>query len=143
MRAGWLLEKPLPARSPNLAMPHYATPCHASSRADWMTWKRSALPPLTPALRRAAAAAFAVMAMPLLFLFLRVTLVVAAFQLRFSLSRMRNLLPPTTLAEWVLSAGQVRPAGSAPLRACGAWGMHGERAGHCCLPAAFLHPTVF
>lgn len=48
------------------------------------------------------------MIMPLLFLFLRVALVVAAFQLRYSLARFRNLLPPNTASEWLVSAGQVR-----------------------------------
>lgn len=48
------------------------------------------------------------MTMPLLFLFLRVALVVTAFQLRFSLARVRNVLPPTTAVEWLTSAGQVR-----------------------------------
>ncbi|GAB4821762.1 hypothetical protein N2152v2_008808 [Parachlorella kessleri] len=56
--------------------------------------------------------AFAIMAMPLLFLFLRVSLVVGAFQLRYSISRMRNMMAPTNLAEWIFSAGQGVSAGA-------------------------------
>lgn len=47
------------------------------------------------------------MTMPLLFLFLRVALVIAALQLRYSLSRMRSLTSPTSVYDWIASAGQV------------------------------------
>lgn len=92
--AGW--ERP-PEHAPSL--------CSASRALTPLRLRLPCPPPLPPPAR---AAAFAVMSMPLLFLFLRIALVISAFQLRFSLSRLRNLLPPTTAAEWVWSAGQVR-----------------------------------
>lgn len=50
--------------------------------------------------------AFAILEMPLLFIIIRLLLLVAAFQLRFSMARLRNMLPPTTLGAYLSVAGR-------------------------------------
>ncbi|KAL4458837.1 hypothetical protein ABPG75_013702 [Micractinium tetrahymenae] len=50
--------------------------------------------------------AFAILEMPLLFIIIHLILLVAAFQLRFSMARLRNMLPPTSLGIFLSAAGR-------------------------------------